>query len=56
MSIFDSIEDLFDEDAKFDRAYDEGLADGETSAENDELDLFYRRGYDDGYAGDDDEE
>ncbi len=50
MSMFEAIEDFFDEDAKFQRAYDEGYEDGEDELEREELQISYTEGYIDGFS------
>ena len=52
MSLYESIEDFFDEDAKFDRAYDNGFSAGEVAAEDEQLGQYYAAGYDDGFDAD----
>lgn len=49
MSMFEAIEDFFDEDAKFDRAYSEGYEDGEDALEEEEILIAYEDGFHDGY-------
>lgn len=51
MSMLESIEDFFDEDAKFDRAYDEGYHDGEDALEKEDIQAAYEDGYVDGHNG-----
>ncbi len=50
MSIFDALEDMFDEDAKYDRAFEEGVADGEAALELEELQEMYDVGFDVGHG------